>query len=165
MTRQGLGDKTYDLLQVPYQWTILHASQVLSISNSKRCIVYTCICVLQFFMKEHFLLYVYLQNGKKQWRKRKKKERTVFNDYICYTITTFCPLTLFSRCSVILSVFWIKFTMFLRSLVDGDWIGISLILLLCCSIAHGCADNKLSCFSPRTVVNEGNFRKLFRHAK
>ena len=128
-------------------------------------VLYILVFVNYGFYERIFFYYMYIFKMGKTIKKKKKKERTVFNDYICYTITTFCPLTLFSRCSIILSVFWMKFTMFLRSLVDGDWIGISLILLLCCSIVHGCADNKLSCFSPRTVVNEGNFRKLFRHAK
>ena len=35
---QGLGGKTYCLVQVPSQFTILHASQVLAVSFSKRCI-------------------------------------------------------------------------------------------------------------------------------
>ena len=46
--RQGLDGKTYRLLQVPSKWTILHDSQVLLVSISKRCIVYSCICVLHF---------------------------------------------------------------------------------------------------------------------
>ena len=67
-------DKTYGLLQVPSQWTILHASEVLSVSSSKRCIVYTRICVLRFLWKDIFLLYVYLQNGKNNEEKEKKEK-------------------------------------------------------------------------------------------
>ena len=54
--------------------------QVLPVSSSKRCIVYTCIYVLGFLLKNIFLLYVYLQNGensKEKEEKRKKLHRIV----------------------------------------------------------------------------------------
>ena len=76
MTRQGLGDKTYGLQQVPSQWKILHASQILLVSSSKCCcIVYTCICLLRFLWNNIFLLHVYLQNGKNNKKRRKKEEK------------------------------------------------------------------------------------------
>ena len=78
MTQQGFGDKTYGLLQVPSQWTILDASQILPVSSSKRSIVYTCICGLRFYERTFFyifLLYIYISSKwEKQWTKRRKKE-------------------------------------------------------------------------------------------
>ena len=74
MTLQGLGDKTYGLLQVPSQWTILHTSQVLSVSSSKRYIVYTCICVLRFLLKNVFC-YMYIFKMGKTIKKKKKKSK------------------------------------------------------------------------------------------
>ena len=80
--RQGLGDKTYGLLQVPSQWTILHASQVLPVSSCKCCCnLYTCICLLRFLWNTLFLLllYVYLQNGKNNKKEKKKKRKKEIN--------------------------------------------------------------------------------------
>ena len=74
MTLQGLGDKTYGLLQVPSQWTILHASQVLSVSSSKLCIVYACICVLRFLLKNIFYYMYTFKMGKNNKEKGKKKK-------------------------------------------------------------------------------------------
>ena len=62
------------LLQVPSQWTILHTSQVLLVSSSKRYIVYTCICVLRFLSKNIFY-YMYIFKMGKTIKKKKKKER------------------------------------------------------------------------------------------
>ena len=82
MTWQELGEKTYCLLQVPSQWTILHSSQVLLVSSSKCCcIVYTCICLLRFLWNNIFLIIVviiiiiiiiYISS---KWEKQKKKKK------------------------------------------------------------------------------------------
>ena len=67
LTRQGLGDKTYGLLQVPSQWTILHASQVLLVSLALNVVVLNILVFVYYGFYDitfSLLLYVYLQNGK-----------------------------------------------------------------------------------------------------
>ena len=75
MTRQGLGDKTYGLLQVPSQWTILHASQVLLVSLALNVVVlYILVFVYYGFCEIIFFCYMYIFRIGKTIKKRKKKE-------------------------------------------------------------------------------------------
>ena len=74
MTRQGLGDKAYSVLQVPSQWTILHASQVLPVSSSN-IVLYILVFVYYGFYERTFFYYMYIfKMGKTIKKKKKEKE-------------------------------------------------------------------------------------------
>ena len=78
LTRQGLGDKTYGLLQVPSQWTILHASQVLLVSLALNVVVLNILVFVYYGFYEItflLLLHVYLQNGKNNKKEKKNSEK------------------------------------------------------------------------------------------
>ena len=76
LARQGLGDKTYSFLQVPSQWTVLHASLVLLVSLPQNVVLLNILVFVYYgFYAIIFLLLlldVYLQNGKSNKRKRRK---------------------------------------------------------------------------------------------
>ena len=78
---------TYGLLQVPSQWTTLHALQVLPVSTSKHCIVYTCVCVLQLLWKNIFYYMYIFKIGKTI--KKKKKRKKIYRGFL--TILWYTP--------------------------------------------------------------------------